>query len=136
MAEPIEFYVKYLDNQAVGVRTHALITATGQCVQNIFTVGDLIEALKQALAPLLNDTSIAELTLHLPEGVAKDSLEGDCFASGEQAATILRPSLVLSRLNGLGLDDRSPLVVKSRNHIITMNQYLTQPVYDNYNNQR
>jgi hypothetical protein len=59
--------------------TTVLIITTGQWIQNVFTVGDLIGAVKQALAPLVNDTFIAELTLHLPEGVTKDSHEGDCF---------------------------------------------------------
>jgi len=44
MAENRQFYVKYLGNQAVGLKTHVLITTTGQWVQNIFTVGDLIQA--------------------------------------------------------------------------------------------
>ena len=57
--------------------TNVLIITTGQWIHNVFTVGDLIGAVKQALAPLVNDTSIAELTLHLPEGVTKDSHEGE-----------------------------------------------------------
>ena len=123
-----EFYVKYLDNHAVGLKTHVLITTTGQWVQNIFTVGDLIGAVKEALAPLLNDTSIAELTLHLPEGVAKDSLEQDCFATVDESDTTLRPSLVLSRLNGLGLDDFNPLVIKSKT--VTINDFLLNTLAD------
>jgi len=115
MAENREFYVKYLDNQAVSVRTHVLITATGQWVQNIFTVGDLIGAVKQALSSKLGSVDLDELTLHLPEGVAKDSLAEDCFASVDLTDTSLRTGRVLSRLNVLGLDDRSPLVINSRN---------------------
>jgi hypothetical protein len=99
MAENREFYVKYLDNQAVSVRTHVLITATGQWVQNIFTVGDLIGAVKKALSSKLGSVDLDELTLHLPEGVDKDSLEGDCFDTVDETDTTLRPGLVLSRLN-------------------------------------
>jgi hypothetical protein len=116
MTENRKFYVKYLSNQAVGLKTHVLITTTGQWVQNIFTVGDLIGAVKQALAPLLNYTSIAELTLHLPKGVAKNSLKEDCFS--DQTDTILRPGLVLTRLNDFGLDDLNPLVIKSTNVLV------------------
>ena len=122
MAENREFYVKYLDNQAVKIETH--FNREQERPRSLKDVGDLIGAVKQALAPLLNDTSIAELTLHLPEGAAKDSLGEDCFASVDETDTTLRPGLALARLNGLGLDDRSPLVIKSRNDNASQNRLL------------
>ena len=105
--------------------TNVLIITTGQWIQNVFTVGDLA-AVKQALAPLVNDTSIAELTLHLPEGVTKDSLEGDCFMDKTDA--ILRPGLVLTRLNGLGLDDLNPLLIKPRFTVGGMKNFVSESI--------
>jgi hypothetical protein len=90
----------------------------------------LIGSVKQALSSKLGSVDLDELTLHLPEGVAKDSLAEDCFASVDLTDTSLRTGRVLSRLNVLGLDDRSPLVIKSRNGLaqdtqrITLHQYL------------
>jgi predicted Ser/Thr protein kinase len=134
MAENRELYVKYLDNHAVAIDTSYGRGPQGSLA--LLTVAHLIGTVKQALAPLLNDTSIAELTLHLPEGVDKNSLEQDCFATFDESDTTLRPGLVLSRLNGLGLDDLNPLVIKSRNDTITMDEHmiwrLPQPEYDNH----
>jgi hypothetical protein len=106
--------------------THVLITTTGQWIQNVFTVGDLIGAVKQALAPLVNDTSIAELTLHLPEGVTKDSHEGDCFMDKTDA--IRHPGLVLTRLNDLGLDDLNPLLIKPRFTVGGMKNFVSESI--------
>ena len=108
-----EFYVKYLDNHAVAIDTSYGRGPDGRLA--LSTVAHLIGAVKQALPSKLGSIDLDELTLHLPEGVAKDSLEQDCFATVDESDTTLRPSLVLSRLNGLGLDDLNPLVIKSRN---------------------
>jgi hypothetical protein len=57
MAENREFYVKYLDNQAVAIDTSYGRGPQGSLA--LLTVAHLIGAVKQALAPLLNHTSIA-----------------------------------------------------------------------------
>ena len=115
MAENQKFYVKYLDNQAVGLKTHVLITATGQWVQNIFTVGDLIGAFQARPGSLLANTDAGLITLHLPEGVDKDFLEDDCFATVDETDTTLDPSCLLSDLVDLGSKSKRPLIIKSRN---------------------
>jgi hypothetical protein len=65
-----EFFIKYLNYQPVGIRTHILNTNTFELIQTIATVGDLIGAYKTAVAPLLDLFSTAQLTLHLPDGSA------------------------------------------------------------------
>ena len=65
-----EIYIKYLNYQAVGVKTHILNTNPVSWIQTLFKVGDLIAAYKIAVTPLLDQSSLAELTLHLPDGVA------------------------------------------------------------------
>ncbi|KAJ8330558.1 hypothetical protein O5D80_001535 [Batrachochytrium dendrobatidis] len=62
--ENIPFYIQYLNNQPVGLRTHILNTNTFVWVQTLFTVGDLVAAVKQALPSKLGDIDPDELTIH------------------------------------------------------------------------
>ena len=40
------FYVKFQENKAVAIRTETFVSATGRFVQNLFTVFDLIAAIR------------------------------------------------------------------------------------------
>ena len=61
------FYIKYLDNNAVGINTHARHPQTFELVQMISTVSDLIEAVQKKLPKKLGQFDLDELSLHLPE---------------------------------------------------------------------
>ncbi|OAJ41499.1 hypothetical protein BDEG_25082 [Batrachochytrium dendrobatidis JEL423] len=62
--ENMKFYIKYLDYQPVGLRTHILNTNTFVWLQTLFTVGDLVAAVKQALPSKLGAIPVDELTIH------------------------------------------------------------------------
>ena len=112
-----QYYIKYLDSGAVGMKTHTLIMTTGVWVQILFTVGDLVAAYKTAVAPRFDSTPTDELTLHLPDGVARSALTDNCFAPTDSTGTTLRNGLALTLLleNGFGFDDLQPLIIKSKN---------------------
>jgi hypothetical protein len=121
-----QFFIKYLANQPIKVETH-IDTQRKRREFPLTDVGDLIGAFQARQGSLLANTDSGLITLHLPEGVAKDSLDQDWFATVDETDTILRPGLVLSRLNGLALDDRSPLVIKSRNDMDGNSTYQRPP---------
>ncbi|KAL5040693.1 hypothetical protein RTP6_007677 [Batrachochytrium dendrobatidis] len=62
--ENMKFYIQYLDYQPVGLRTHILNTNTFVWLQTLFTVGDLVAAVKQALPSKLGAIPVDELTIH------------------------------------------------------------------------
>jgi hypothetical protein len=109
-----EFYIKYLDNRPVGLKTHILNTNSFIWIQTLFTVGDLIGAYKTAVAPRFDSTPVDELTLHLPDGFDRSALQVECFFSIDETDKGLRSGLALTKLNGLGLTDLNPLIVKSK----------------------
>jgi hypothetical protein len=108
-----QFYIKYLTNGPVGLKTHILNTNTFEWVQTVFTVGDLLAAYKTVVAPLLDTSSLAQLTLHLPDDVAKSALSDDCFASVDENDTTLDTGCPLSALGSLGSKSKQPLNIKS-----------------------
>ena len=108
------FFIQYLNNQPVGLKTHILNTNTFAWIQTFFNVGDLVAAYKSVVAPFLDQSSLAELTIHLPVGIDRTTLTEDFFL----LLTQLRLGLALSRLYGLTLDDLNPLIIKSKNGII------------------
>ena len=112
-----EFYIKYSQNQPVGVKTHLLNTHTFEWIQTVFTVGHLVAAYRTAVTPLLDHSSVAQLTLHLPDSIARSAsgLGEDCFANVAENDTTLRTGLVITRLNGFGSNDLQPLIIKSKN---------------------
>jgi hypothetical protein len=122
----MELYIKYLTNVAVPVDT-----SYGRAPQGtlpLLTVAHLVAAYKTAVAPLLDHSSLAQLTLHLPDGIARSALSEDCFASTDSTGTTLRTCLALDRLNGLGLDDIQPLMIRSMSDTITMDEYMVWPL--------
>ena len=92
-------YIQYQNNGPVPILTQNLSSAL-QGEKPV--VADLVAAYKTAVAPLLVDSSLAHLTLHLPVGLQRSSLSEDCFASTDSKGTTLRTGLALARLNGLG----------------------------------
>ena len=113
MADNREFYVKYLDNRAVPIDTSYGRGPEGMLA--LVTVAHLIGAVKQALPSKLGSIDADELTLHLPEGAAKDSLEQDCFAIVDESDTTLDPGCPLSNLGSIGAKSKEPLIIKSKN---------------------
>ena len=110
-----EFYIKYSQNQPVGVKTHLLNTHTFEWIQTVFTVGHLVAAYLPN--SLLANTPLELLTLHLPDSIARSAsgLGEDCFANVAENDTTLRTGLVITRLNGFGSNDLQPLIIKSKN---------------------
>ena len=76
----------------------------------------MIDAYKTAVAPLLASTPIDELTLHLPDVFERSTLKEGYFSSIDETDQALRSSLALTKLNGLGLNDLSTLIIKSINN--------------------
>ncbi|KAJ3373502.1 hypothetical protein HDU84_001000, partial [Entophlyctis sp. JEL0112] len=108
------FFVKYSGNQPVAIRTHQLISATGQWIQALFNVADVIGAVKQALSSKLGAIDPDELTLHLPSDVPRSALDEDCFMNIDEFDAILRIGMPLARLNRIGTDDAHPLIIKTK----------------------
>lgn len=83
------FYVKYLDYQPIKVETHFIGEQNRK--RPLCDVCDLIAAYKTAVAPLLGETSLVQLTLHVNEH--SEALEPDqslsAIASGATAKTAL-----------------------------------------------
>ena len=100
------------DRTALEQDCFATVDETDSTLDPSCLLSDLVDLGSRSKRPLIIKPRPDELNLHLPEDVAKDSL--DCFL--DQTDAILR--LVLSRLNGLGLDDRNTLIIKSTNGVI------------------
>ncbi|KAJ3017691.1 UNVERIFIED_CONTAM: hypothetical protein HDU68_011515 [Siphonaria sp. JEL0065] len=79
------------------------------------TVGHVIAAYKAAVTPDLDGVSINNLTLHLPEGVARSSsgLSEDCFATMDENDTTLDSGCPLSSLAAFGSKSKQPLIIKA-----------------------
>ncbi|KAI8893004.1 hypothetical protein BC833DRAFT_569591, partial [Globomyces pollinis-pini] len=91
------FYVQYLNNQPVGIKTHVFVQSEGEWkwIQNIYTVDELIGA------------SVTEPTrsrIGLPEKLGPISIRTT------QTDNRLKPSTKLTDLSH-GLDDDDPLII-------------------------
>ena len=104
-----QYYIKYLNNGAVGMKTHTLIMTTGEWVQTLFTVGDLVSAFFPNTPP----NELGQYSLHLPDGVATSTLSENCFALTETSGTTLDPGCLISSLNSLGSKSKKPLIIRS-----------------------
>ncbi len=92
-----KFYVKYQNNQPIKVETHIDIKRARREFP-LIDVGDLVAAYKTAVAPLLDHSSLAQLTLHsISNGVETNYNSWD-------------PLTVLGQNGRLGTN---PLIVKS-----------------------
>ena len=111
------FYIKYLNNQPVVMNTHINNERTAPRAFPIETVAHMIAAYRTAVAPLLDDSSIAQLTLHLPDGFTRADYPGidkNFFASLDDLTdSTLDPGCPLSELGSLESNSRKPLVIKS-----------------------
>jgi hypothetical protein len=122
MAENREFYVKYLDNQAVAIDTSYGRGPQGSLA--LLTVAHLIGAFQARPGSLLANTDAGLITLHLPEGTAKDCLEEDCFANVDESDTTLDPGCPLSNFGSIGAKSKEPLIIKSRNPSLMYDRFL------------
>ncbi|KAI8829749.1 hypothetical protein BJ741DRAFT_669245 [Chytriomyces cf. hyalinus JEL632] len=112
------FFVRYQNNEPVGIRTHLFSIAAGKWTQTLFNVSDVIGAVKLALAPRFDATPMDELTLH---AVAED-VEG----------SRLEPDLLLSTLSD-GLS--AMLVIKSKRDIENIHMDLSRRPSDPWGNE-
>ncbi|KAK5664495.1 hypothetical protein QVD99_000034 [Batrachochytrium dendrobatidis] len=97
-----QFYIKYLENQPVGLRTHILNTNTFVWVQTLFTVGDLVAAFQALPNSPLASAFVGDLTLHsVVDGV-------------EMTYNSWEPITVLKTNGTVG---SSPLIIKSKSDV-------------------
>ena len=108
-----EFFIRYLDNQPVLIETH--IDGNQERIRPLSSVAHLVAAFQGLANSPLASTFAGDITLHLPVGVDRKTLEKDWFSSTDPTGTTLRPGLALSCLNDLTLDDLNPLIIKSKN---------------------
>ncbi|KAL5040653.1 hypothetical protein RTP6_7852 [Batrachochytrium dendrobatidis] len=96
-----QFYIQYLHNQPVGLRTHILNTNTFVWVQTLFTVGDLVAAYKTATTPRFDAVPVDELTIHYV--VDGPAIAGDVLLTSiqEPVGSYNQP-LVIKANNGTG----------------------------------
>jgi len=108
----IEFFIKYLNNQPVSIDTAYNFNGEkrGRPLTN---VSHLVAAFQALPNSPLASAFAGDLTLHLPDGAGRSALVDDCFAITDSSGTTLRSGLALARLNGFGLDDLHPLIIKS-----------------------
>jgi len=104
-------YIKYENNSPVPIDISYGRGPGGNLPLEV--VGDLIAAYKTAVAPLLDEFSLAQLTLHLPDGAARAVLDEDCFANIDETDTSLDPGCLISALGSLGSKSKKPLIIKS-----------------------
>jgi hypothetical protein len=88
----------------------------------------LIGAFQARPGSLLANTDAGLITLHLPEGVDKDSLEEDCFANVDESDTTLDPGCPLSNLGSIGAKSKEPLIIKSKT--VRINDFLLNTLAD------
>ncbi|KAJ3376866.1 hypothetical protein HDU84_009307, partial [Entophlyctis sp. JEL0112] len=102
------FFVKYSGNQPVAIRTHQFVGTTGQWIQTLFNVADMIGAYR--LGSLLAETPRELLTLHaVIDGVEGPALEPDLLLSDLTAGRTAKSALVIKSHN--------PLVIKAQNYM-------------------
>ena len=114
MTENAEFYIRYRDNQPVPIDI-----SYGRGLDKkkpLETVAHLIEAYKKAVLPLLDGSSLAQLSLHLPDDLDISTLDKDFVAINVTNNTLLDPGTLLSSLalHTLGTKSKEPLVIKSK----------------------
>ena len=110
MKEQTKFYIKYLDKQPVLIYSQNLNVPQGEDP----VVAKLISTYKDHVKPLLENCSITNLSLHLPESYTRSSLEENCFSTIDEKDTSLRVGLPLDLLKDIGSDDKKPLIIKSK----------------------
>jgi hypothetical protein len=66
----------------------------------------------------------------LPEDAARSALEEDCFADTDSTSTALDPGCSLSNLSSFGLKSKTPLIIKSKNDTVGINDFLSSSLAD------
>lgn len=84
MNENKEFFIRYRTNQLVKIETHYI----GENGRNrpLKDVADLVAAFQARPGSLLGNTDSGLITLHLPDGVARSTLQEDCFAATDSTS--------------------------------------------------
>lgn len=108
-----EFFIKYKDNQAVPIDIAFKIDGEKRD-RPLSTVAHLVAVYKTAVAPRFDHSSLAELTLHLPEGVGREGLEPSCFDSADSIGTTLDPMCSLAYLVPYNSTSKKLLIIKSK----------------------
>ena len=112
------FYVKYLNNQAVAIKTHQLILSTGVWVQTLETVGDLIAACW--FEPTRGMIGLPEkpspFTLHTSE-TDETALEPDQPLSNMASGNTARTALIIKTKNDMEVDSSPTTSDSSRSSI-------------------
>ncbi|KAJ3377758.1 hypothetical protein HDU84_008248 [Entophlyctis sp. JEL0112] len=106
------FFVKYSGNQPVAIRTHQFVSATGQWIQTLFNVADVIGAsTSDATRRLLGlPEDYGPLTLHaVVDGVEASALEPDLLLWDLTAGRTAKSALIIKSQNHMELDKRSAL---------------------------
>jgi hypothetical protein len=97
-----QFYIKYLTNQPVGLKTHILINTTGLWVQTLFTVGDLIAAFQQLPNSPLAHAFVGDLTLHyINNGVETNYNSWDSLTVLGENGRLGTTPLIIRSANGI-----------------------------------
>ncbi|KAJ2984811.1 hypothetical protein HDV02_000908, partial [Globomyces sp. JEL0801] len=126
MTENTELFIKYLDTQPVKIETHFIGEQNRR--RPLKDIAHLIAAFQTLPNSPLASTFSGDITLHLPDGIDRSVLPEACYASIEETGSALGTGLSLSQLNGLGLDYRHPLIIKSMNDTITLDEYMVWPL--------
>jgi hypothetical protein len=130
----LQFFVRYLDSIPIKVDTHINEQRTRREFP-LEDVADLIGVFQARLGSLLANTDSGLITIHLPANTSRSEsgLQDSSFISQDSFSTSIHPSLRLCSLGGLGSNYNHPLLIKSLNDSITMNEYLAytlpSPVY-------
>jgi hypothetical protein len=72
----------------------------------------LYVAYKKLVSPLLDEFSLAHISLSLPVDIDRTSLSGDCFSTLSEDDTSLDPGCPLSAFGLLGSNSKQPLIVQ------------------------
>ncbi|KAJ3223961.1 hypothetical protein HDU78_011125, partial [Chytriomyces hyalinus] len=99
------FWVQYQTNQPVQIRTHQFSTATGQWVQTLFNVADVVRAVKHALPSKLGAIVLDELTLHAVVHGVESTLPGNQLLSLIPTASgSFNNPLIIKSKSGIDVD--------------------------------
>ncbi|KAI8609099.1 hypothetical protein BC830DRAFT_882355, partial [Chytriomyces sp. MP71] len=111
------FFVKYAENQPVAIRTHQFVIATGQWVQTLFNVADVIGAFFPGVTP----AELGQYTL---------------YAVVDGVESVLPGNQPLSSIPAVSYSFDNPLVIKSQNDMEVMqNLNLSRRASDPWGNE-
>ena len=107
------FWIKYLENRPVSIKTHFL--GDNERKIPLGNIDDLISAFKTMTAPESDTIPLDKMNLYLPAGTTRNDysfLDADAFSSEDEIDTCLRSDLSLGALGSIGCDGKKPLIIK------------------------